>query len=547
MLREYQRTAIDSVFGQMRSGVSDSLLVSPTGSGKTVIAADICRQGYERGRRILFVATRQPLIAQTAKKLSAFGVSREHIGLIQGANSETQSAPVQVASLQTLARRKWWKAKPFDLIIYDEAHESRFHKAAQTVRELSPNGKVLGLTATPYRTKSSETLGKFFNGLVVTRLVRELQADGFLAKADYYAAGEETDVSTVRIASDGDYNQDDLQQACNSPELIDDAIAHWQALAGGKRTIVFATGIAHADAIRDRFQSLGVRAEVVTGETPEKRRNILYKRMRSGSIPVLISVGVLTTGFDEPSVECLLLLRKTLSRSLHEQMIGRGLRISPETGKEKCIVIDQARNCLVHGVPELIDGYELDPPKDKKKRGEADPRLKVCPACSNYSTDPKRCDNCGYEFPILDSQVVEIENPILGFSKIAIPEDPAVRHRAQFRKLCAQAFKKGYQPMWVQKRWAEAKPDGCKGVAMEWWDRAATEHIEDTWQAIHAYKSHLEFLARKHNKANPGNWVHHYLCVEFAEDIDLISDLEDFDQLDDQPESYYAKEPTHNM
>lgn len=531
-LRPYQETAIANTINEWKSGVRSVLTVAPTGAGKTVIAAELCRRGYKAGRRILFVVTRQELITQTRDKLIALGVDGSAIGIIQGANTETRSAPIQVASLQTLARRKWWKAEfDYHLTIFDEAHESRYFKTAETVVNTRPC-KILGLTATPYRLKRNESLSQHFDSLVAVSTPRELQDAGYLVPARYYAAGIEPDTTNVTIRG-GDYDADELQQACNTPLLIADALACRDRLAADRPTIAFCAGVVHANDFVAAARLRGITAAVVTGETSAKKRRELYDDLRSGKLKILASVGVLTTGFDEPSVSCVMLLRRTKSLALHEQMIGRGLRLSPATNKTDCLVIDQARNCLDHGTPELIFKYTLDPAEST--RDVADAGLRLCPACQNYSQNPHECDACGFVFTKLElavtgaSEANEERNTgreLFGFNELRIARDETDAARDAYRKFRRAAFERHYDFGWAYhrfKEWCEKRGIRVKPKP-SWAHDCLTDPDMDLWDRFFLVSMNLERIAKK--KGHDLDYVHKSLTLEFAQHDDIIQHLQ---------------------
>ena len=527
-LRPYQSRAIAEITANWRNKSRSCLCVAPTGAGKTILGADLCLRGVKHDRRILFCATQIDLIHQTRDKLVSAGLPKSEIGLIQGESDETRDAPVQVASLQTLADRRWWKKYPYDVAIFDEAHTSIYYQVAQRVLDARPDAKILGLTATPYSAHKKKSLADFFDSLVTVATPRELMAQGYLVPAKYYAAGIEPDTSNVTIASTGDYDTDELQQACNTPLLIADALQWRDKLAAGRPTIAFCTGIKHARAVADVANGRGIPAAVVTGATSRADRRRLYGQLRSGDIQLLASVGVLTTGFDEPAVSCVMLMRKTTSRILHEQMIGRGLR--PLLGKNDCIVLDQARNCLAHGTPEMIWQYTLDPSVDDRNAAEAG--LRCCPACSNYSRDPQQCDACGFEFvPIdlaasaaSDSDGVPTGEQFFGFRRLTIAATQADAARDAYRQFRRRAFDRGYKFGWAYhrfKEWCEER--GIQAAIQPEWaaDCFDTGAIPDVWDRF--FSVYLQLEGRK-NKL-PANELRRVLELEFARHPEILGHI----------------------
>jgi superfamily II DNA or RNA helicase len=319
------------------------------------------------------------LVPQTLDKLEKFGLT--NIGCIKNGYPENREAIIQVASLQTLCRRHWWKDVHFDLVMFDEAHITLFSGIGLKIRhEYFADSTILGFTATPRRLSKREGLQDHLDASVLAATPSQLQELGLLSKMKYYAfAG--ADVSKVRIQA-GDYHQTDLQVACSNPALVQDIVKHWSTLTPSKSSLAFCVSIEHAEAVRNAFRGSGIPSELVTGDTPRKERSVLYNALDRGDIQVLTSVNVVSIGFDLPSVEVGLGLRPTKSWSLHMQQIGRIMRVCE--GKELGYWLDQAGNVISHGLPEDLteDDYKMD--KGKESDGQ-DPPYKVCPDCGHVN------------------------------------------------------------------------------------------------------------------------------------------------------------------
>jgi DNA repair protein RadD len=260
------------------------LLVAPTGSGKTVIASAIVQGAVAKGKRVLFLAHRRELIDQAASKLWACGIDA---GIILAGRRPRPEQPVQVASVQTLWTRAFrgtsMEAPLADVIVVDEAH----HVRAQTYGKILdhyPNAVVLGLTATPCR-GDGRGLGNVFGTLVECPGVQELIDLSFLVPTKVYAPST-PDLSGIRVER-GDYVESQLAERVNTDRLVGDIVDHWLRLAEGRKTVVFATGVAHSLHIRDEFRRSGVWAEHIDGTTPIEEREAILKRLSEGTVKVV--------------------------------------------------------------------------------------------------------------------------------------------------------------------------------------------------------------------------------------------------------------------
>ncbi|HEY9764609.1 MAG TPA: DEAD/DEAH box helicase family protein [Trichocoleus sp.] len=410
-LRPYQVELINDLYRKLNEGYKKVAVIAGTGAGKTVISGQICAHAESAGKRLLFLVHLDVLVGQTYEKMKAFGL---HCGFIKAGWGEDPSAPVQIASVQTMAKRHWWKDWSADVVFYDEGHITLFSQVGQEVLRRFPNAVHLVMTATPDRL-GREQLGDYLETLVASPVPNELQAMGFLAKMRYFAMPPDgmADVEGLKIVQ-GDYEEAGLKRACDRPQLINKIVEEWRRLCPGKRTIAFCVDLEHARHVAATFQEAGIPSETVEGGTSIKQRQAMYQRLRSGETLVLTSCNVISIGFDEPSVEVGLLLRPTQSSALHFQQVGRVMRISPQTGKQYGIILDQAGNLERLGFPEDINGYELAVSTKSSKAGGGAPS-KVCPSCGKqvYSFISK-CD-CGFTWSV--DQILKLEDMVEIYSR----------------------------------------------------------------------------------------------------------------------------------
>lgn len=379
--RDYQLNAIQAAISLILMGKRRLILLSPTGSGKTVMAAMLVLRAIAKGKRVLFLAHRRELIEQTVDKLVAAGVL--NFGVIMAGNRlNNANAPVQVASIQTLIRRE---LPPADLILIDECHRAAARQY-QSVIANYPKAVVIGLTATPERT-DGKGLDDLFDDMVVVETVPNLIEQGYLVKPTCYV-GPTADLSGVRTKR-GDYDEQQLAEAMDKPKLTGDIIANWKRLANGRPTAVFAVNVAHAEHLAAEFRAAGVSAAMVSGETPRAEREAIIADWRAGYITVVVNVYVFVEGFDFPEMECVVLARPTQSISLFLQAVGRVMRPAP--GKAGALILDHAGCCQLHGPPHIEREWTLEgmAKKRKEKKDEA-ANLKVCHVCGMaYESEPK--------------------------------------------------------------------------------------------------------------------------------------------------------------
>lgn len=384
VLRDYQHRALDELRGELRAGRRRLILQLATGGGKTSIAAEMIRCALDKGKRAMFVADRIKLIDQASDRLDAEGIPH---GVIQGDHWRTDfSKPAQVASVQTIARRK---IPDFDLVIIDEAHV--LYKGHLDLFKRWDNVPMIGLSATPW----ARGLGKYFHGNVVGATTRELIDLGFLVEPRVFAPSS-PDLHGVQIKR-GDYDVGQLGTASNKPKLVADIVETWMKHGRGRLTMAFAVNVAHSLAIVESFQRAGVRAEHVDGYMPQEDVKAGFDRLRRGDIEILSSVDLASRGVDIPEVSCGIMARPTKSLMLHVQQVGRLIRAHP--GKVDAVVLDHAGNTERLGFVTDDLPTELDDGTKKAKNPEErkEPLPKKCPACHAMKpAKAHKCPECGF-------------------------------------------------------------------------------------------------------------------------------------------------------
>lgn len=384
-LRPYQISALRGVAEQWQD-VRSTLLVLPTGCGKTVCFADILRRRRDLGRgRALILAHRSELLTQAARTLGAVGLSVE----LEQASERAQVAPsfsghsdVVVASVQTLHKRRLerWPSDHFATVIVDEGHHATA-KSYRNVLEHFDQAKVLLVTATPDRT-DKKGLWNVVDSVAYSYTLLDAIRDGWLVAVEQKGVlCDELDLTDIKIT------KGDLNEAEVGIKMADARVcAHHAALlvehGGDRPTLVFCAGVDAAHAQADALRKVTGRydaVEVVDGTTPRGARDDIYRRFGNGDVQYLVNCQVLTEGFDAPLTACVAVMRPTKSRALYAQMVGRGTRPlkgvvdGPETaearraaiaasGKPDVLVLDfkgnAGRQDLV-GVLDILGGEEI--------------------------------------------------------------------------------------------------------------------------------------------------------------------------------------------
>ena len=365
-LHAHQAELLARVREKFASGTRRVLVQGATGIGKNAIVSVYVRELVAQGKRVVFAAHLDALLDDLGDRLAEHDIP---FGFLQGDRPTNADAPVQIVSVQTIHARG---ARPAaDLLILDEAHRAM----APTVRaflDAYPSSRCLGATATPERA-DGRPLGDCFDDMVSGPSVRWLTERGFLVPCSVIAPAAPVEGG-----------------------LAADPVDAWFEHTHGRRAIVFAGNVRHAEAITERFDRLGVPAECITGETSRAVRRGLRARLLSGESRVLVSVGVFLEGFDAPCIETVILARAFGACGSYLQAIGRGLRPSPSTGKTDCTVLDLVGAVHRHGLPQDDRVWSLEG-EAVRRTGEALQPMRRCRACLAIFRPTAYCPRCGAE------------------------------------------------------------------------------------------------------------------------------------------------------
>ena len=334
-MRPYQQAAREAIHAEWNDGRRRTLLVLPTGTGKTIVFAAVTEDQVRSGSRVLVLAHRGELLEQAADKI------KRSTGLASAVEKAEQTCldswcRVVVGSVQSLqrpARLEQFPADYFGTIIIDEAHHA-ITDGYQRVLVHFPEANVLGVTATPDR-GDMRNLGEVFDSLAYEYKLTQAIREGYLCPILAQTIPLQLDISQVAL-SGGDFAVGGLGTALDP--YLEQIASEMQTACAGRKTVVFLPLIKTSQKFRDILNSKGFRAAEVNGQS-EDRAEILSD-FSNGKYNVLCNSMLLTEGWDCPSVDCIVVLRPTKVRSLYSQMVGRGTRLSPETGKKDLLLLD---------------------------------------------------------------------------------------------------------------------------------------------------------------------------------------------------------------
>lgn len=396
MLRDYQNAAID-VFENCEE--KNILLQMPTGSGKTYTFCEIAKRYFtENVEKVLILVHRSELLEQAKNSLG------EKVFCIEkGVKLIPNNYDYYVGMVETLYRRLD-KLPFFGLVIIDECHIGNFKKMPYF---LDNRTRILGVTATPINDKP---LANYYDKMIMPVSIDKLIFDNYLLNCKVY--GVASDLVGVQKFKEkrGEFDEKELQDFYSSEKMVSNVVnAYWE-FSPGKKALIFNVNVQHNDTVYEALKEEGLNVYRITGETPLIERKHILNNFKNQNDAIICNVGVLTTGFDEPTIKTIFLNRATKSLALYLQMIGRGSRLSEN--KEDFTVIDLGKNTIRHGFYDGFFDWETYFSKGKKgkeKTSEGAMPIKECPKCGfTLHTRKITCDNCGHDFEAeIESQAKE--------------------------------------------------------------------------------------------------------------------------------------------
>ena len=357
-LRPYQQQAKDAIFSEWENGIKKTLLVLPTGCGKTIVFAKVAEECVKGGNRVLILAHRGELLDQAADK----------IGKSTGLGCATEKAEqtclgswfrIVVGSVQSMMREKRLNQFPndyFNTIIIDEAHHCISDSYQKVLRHF-PDAEVLGVTATPDR-GDMQNLGTVFESLAYEYTLPKAIKEGYLSPIKAVTIPLKIDMSAVGVQA-GDFKSGDIATVLDP--YLESIAEEMEKYCSNKKTVVFLPLVKTSQKFRDILNNHGFKAAEVNGDS--KDRAEILEAFDKDQYNVLCNSMLLTEGWDCPSVDCIVVLRPTKVRSLYCQMVGRGTRLSPETNKDHLLLLDflwhTERHELCHPASLICESAEV--------------------------------------------------------------------------------------------------------------------------------------------------------------------------------------------
>lgn len=368
-LRNYQKEAYDAILSKLETNKS-TLVVMPTGTGKTIVFAHIAKHFCELGKRVLIIAHREELIYQATEKIRKITHLPYTIEMGEYKTSTFQNWNIMIASVQTLARksrRERIHPKAFGLIIVDEAH----HVLASTYKKILDyfeNTKILGVTATPYR-MDKQSLNNIFESVAYAYDIRDAINDGYLVPIRQHSIKlEDLDLTNIKIIN-GDFSTSEIEEVMTEERILHATVIPTIELAGNRPTMVFSAGVLHAYKLTEIFNRYRPDSAIaVDGKSASEVRRQAIGDFMAGKKQFLVNCALFTEGFDAPLASCIAQMRPTQSRVLYSQVIGRGTRPSPETGKRDLLVLDFVGNSYIHSLVTVVDILDNNQDKEVKQR-----------------------------------------------------------------------------------------------------------------------------------------------------------------------------------
>jgi superfamily II DNA or RNA helicase len=472
--RDYQQKAVDYA---MSHGLNDRIIhCAPTGSGKTVMQGLICKRSMDRGDSTAILTPRNEIFNQTHEMVSGLCGDRNVSILRAMRRGEHWNPmnPVHIVSWPTMisrARKSDFFFPRVDRVQVDEAHLSVAPKILEILHHYAPKAIIDGWTATPAR-QTGKGLGSFFTSIKNVTTVRQLIKDGYLAPVEYWG-GATPDMHGIKIVR-GDYEIGKLSKA--SQKLVGDVVDNWLRLAAERHTIVFAVDIAHCEMLAHRFKQVGIKAAPLHVRMAPEDREEVVRQFKAKEIQVLCNVSIASYGFDAPSVDCVVVARKTRSIVLHLQMIGRGMRpavdeegnriADPDDPRFKvCMVLDHAGNVHELGMADDLFRWRLEEGKkacDNWSRMDASgekekSQTHTCEQCQHVFSQSRVCPKCGWKVPFSKKDVEVVEADLVRIGKKMLEKLPEgwPSHEVFYQMLIRYGAEKGYKPGWAAVKYKE--------------------------------------------------------------------------------------------
>ena len=436
------------------------LIRAPCRFGKTVVAAFMAKSASDRRKRVIFACHRDAILRQISGTFDRFNIKH---GFIAAGRTANPSAHAQVASADTL-RNRLEMLKDCALLVVDESHlwNSRTRKLIIDAAKQA-GSKIIGLSATPIRLDGNP-LSDLFDYMVLGPSEAELIERGSLATYRVFAPVS-ADLSGVHSRM-GDYVVSEVAERLDKPSIVGDAPATWLKYAKGLRTVVYAINRAHGRHVLDAYIAAGIRAAYIDGETPKGEQSRIAHALANGEIDVLVSVELLTTGFDlgslvgrDVTIQCVQLLRPTKSLQLAIQMMMRCMTAWDGTS----IILDHVNMILNrdgtmnHGFPDDDRAWSLDGSAVRKQEGVADFSTWLCETCfASVKSSRPVCPHCSKEHVVKPREITTEEGELAEIKRQQAVEKKAKQRQynaaRDLQSIAALAIERNYTPGWVGQR-----------------------------------------------------------------------------------------------
>lgn len=490
-LRPYQRDAVEAVYGHLRTREDNPCVVIPTAGGKTPVMATICRDAVSLWNgRVLILAHVKELLEQALEKLRDVAPDLP-VGIYSaGLKRRELNYAVTIAGIQSIYT-KACDLGPVDLIIVDEAHliapdgEGMYRQFISEAKAVNPNVRIIGLTATPFRMKSGSICApeNILNHVCYEVGVRELIVQGYLCPLRTKAGIARADMSGLHVRA-GEFIAGEVEDLMDTSDLVQSACAEIVEHTADRRSVlIFAAGVRHGQHVVEVLrQRHGIECGWVDGQTPICERDAILDRFKAGELKYLANCNILTTGFDAPRIDCVVLLRPTLSPGLYYQATGRGFRLHRD--KTDCLVLDFGGNVMRHGP---VDDLRIKEPG----KGDGEAPAKECPEChAVVHAAFSICPECGHEFPPPERSRHEAQATTVGIlsdqvsrSEYEVAEVSYHVHYKRNNPAAAPTMRIDYRSGFAAtfSEWVCFEHTGyARQKAEQWWRRRSNEPVPDT-------------------------------------------------------------------
>lgn len=390
-LRPFQEKGIVKVRDSL-SRNKRVVLCSPTGSGKTYMSCELIRLAKEKHNTSCFLVHRQELLKQSYESLIKFDILPE---VISSKSKNIQPSNVYLGMVETFYRRvpKIEFLSKIDLFILDECHSSVYYKIIKQF----PKSFVVGLSASPQSSSQTEPLNKYYEDIIELSTVEDLIKDKYLCPAKTYSIN--IDEEKKKLKKKGkDFSEESQLEFFHTPKLYEGDIENYSKICPDKKFIAYCVNVEHSKETAKKFTKEGYPCKHIDGNTPEAERNLILSQLKSGEIKGVSNFGIVTSGYDEDSIECIIQNFATSELSKHIQTAGRGARIKP--GKNHFIILDMGGNFARHGLwnsnRDWTDIFNNPSGvREKERQKEEDKHNLMCEGCGYILTiKEEECPYC---------------------------------------------------------------------------------------------------------------------------------------------------------